>query len=185
MGVAVDDSGCAYVTGYSGSRDFPVTAGAFSTAYRSSSFVTKLNATGTALVYSTYLAGDQANAIAVDHAGNAYVAGKTPYISPAPAGFQPTFGGGRFDAFVTKLNASGSALLYSTFLGGADDDGAYSIAVDATGAAYVAGMTLSSNFPTTSGAFQTHENGGSDGFVVKIDPTGSLEAKGIKSRMLL
>jgi hypothetical protein len=122
--------------------------------------VTKLDVTGSALVYSTFLGGiasDKAVAITVDSAGAAYVAGYTQSSDfPTTSGaFDTSFNGSAGssgDAFVTKLNASGSALVYSTFLGGTNDDGAAAIAVDSAGAAYVAGDTFStgsSDFPTT------------------------------------
>src|SRR5439155_11608247 len=85
--------------------------------------------------------------------------------------FQTTFGG-FFDAFVTKLNPTGAALVYSTYLGGSGGDGGDGIAVDASGSAYVTGGTGSLNFPTTTGAFQT-TLGGFDAFVTKLNPTGA------------
>jgi hypothetical protein len=182
--IAVDTAGCAYVTGNTASNPFPTTAGAYQTAYGggvNDAFVTKLNPTGTALVYSTYLGGgsnDVGLAIAVDTAGYAYVAGET--ATPAGAAFpitggayQTTFGGGVWDAFVAKLNTTGSNLVYSTFLGGVGDDYGYGIAVDAAGNAYVACPTDSNNFPTTPGAFQTVFGGNTDGSVTKLNPAGS------------
>ncbi len=111
------------------------------------------------LIYSTYLGGssnDYANGIAVDSAGNAYVTGLTGSTDfpVTPGAFQTTFGGG-IDAFVTKLNPSGTVLVYSTYLGGSSNDYANGIAVDSAGNAYVTGDTSSTNFPTTPGAFQT------------------------------
>jgi hypothetical protein len=189
-GIAVDAAGNAYVAGTTESLNFPTTPGAFQLARGccgGDAFVAKLNPTGSGLVYSTYLGGgnsDGANGIAVDAAGNAYVAGATLSINfPSTAGaFQPICGGGgAWDAFVTKLNPTGSALVYSTFLGGGRSDGAGGIAVDADGNAYVTGSTDSSNFPTTAGAFQTtfverYLGGGhfaNDAFVTKLNPTGS------------
>ncbi|MFL6211488.1 MAG: carboxypeptidase regulatory-like domain-containing protein [Pyrinomonadaceae bacterium] len=126
--------------------------------------------------YSTYLGGsgdDVARSIAVDDAGNAYVCGTTSSLNfPTTAGaFQPTFIGGnpQQDAFVTKLNADGSALVYSTYLGGDGFDDAYAIKVDAAGNAYVAGRTGAPNFPVTPGAYAT--NGSI--FVTKLNPAGS------------
>src|SRR2546422_244520 len=136
------------------------TAGAFQKVDGGSfdAFVTKLNAAGSALVYSTYLGGsgdDESFGIAVDALGNAYVAGFTDSSNfPTTAlAFRTTSRGGG-DAFVTKLNATGSALVYSTYLGGSDLDAALGIAVDGLGNAYVTGLTNSANFPTTTGAFQ-------------------------------
>src|SRR5206468_9212110 len=128
----------------------PTTAGAFQTSKGSAgfggdAFVTKLDPTGSALVYSTYLRGsndDRAWAIAVDAAGNAYVTGLTSSsdFPTTPGAFQTSYGGGYSDAFVTQLNPAGSALLYSTYLGGSGDDRGYGIAVDTLNA-YVTGTT--------------------------------------------
>ena len=121
--------------------------------------MTKLNAAGTALVYSTYLGGsneDQGLGIAVDSAGNAYVTGETVSTNfPTTLGAFQTTLGGPGEAFVTKLNAVGTALAYSTYLGGNSGDVGNGIAVDSAGNAYVTGETFSTNFPTTPGAFQT------------------------------
>ena len=179
-GIAVDTSGNAYVTGYTCSSDFPTTAGAFQTTFGgglTDAFVTELNPTGSGLVYSTYLGGsgyDDGFGIAVDASGNAYVTGFTDSTDfPTTAGaFQTTFGGFG-DAFVTELNPTGSGLVYSTYLGGSDDDEGYGIAVDTSGNAYVTGYTHSSDFPTTAGAFQTTYGGDRDAFVTKLNPTGS------------
>src|SRR5438093_1180925 len=161
--IAVDAAGNAYVTGLIASTDFPTTLGAFQTTYGGGArdiFVTKLNPLGTGLVYSTYLggSGEEVNGhIAVDAAGNAYVSGDTDSTNypTTPGVFQTTYGGGISDAFVTKENPLGSALVYSTYLGGSGQEVARDIAVDAAGNAYVAGLTDSTNFPTTSNAFQT------------------------------
>ena len=143
-------------------------------------FVTKLNAAGAALVYSTYLGGsgdDEGNAIAVDAAGNAYVTGLTDSTDlPTTAGaFQTIYGGGISDAFVTKLDPAGCALVYSTYLGGSGTDAGHGIAVDTDGNAFVTGNTNSSNFTTTMTAFQTTYGGGGccDAFVTKLDAAGS------------
>jgi hypothetical protein len=181
--IALDSAGNAYVTGYTTSSDFP-TMNPLLPAYGGGydAFVAKLNPSGSALVYSTYLggsAGDVGNAIAADSAGNAYVTGWTystnfPTINPLQAGF-----GGKVDAFATKLNPSGSALAYSTYLGGGDEDYGHGIAVDSLGNAYITGYTTSTDFPTTPGAFQTVCNGGidcyplQDAFVAKVNPSGS------------
>ncbi len=172
-GIAVDASGNAYVTGWTASSDFPTTAGAFQTA-GGPGYVTKLNAAGSALVYSTYLAGALPEAIAVDGSGNAYVTGGAFADMVTTPGALQTAGGG---AFVSKLNAAGSALVYSTFLAGNSPDTAgHGIAVDASGNAYVTGETWYSNFPTTMDAIQTSFNGdsaGPDAFVSKLDASGS------------
>jgi hypothetical protein len=180
--IAVDGAGNAYVTGDTQSSNFPTTAGAFQTVFGGNdAFVTKLNATGTALVYSTFLGGsnstDVGRGIALDAAGNAYVTGVTlsTDFPTTPGAFQHTFAGGFFDAFVTKLNVAGTALVYSTFLGGSLADEGFAIAVDAAGSAYVTGETNSTNFPTTAGAFQTTLGTGNpqDAFVTKLNATGT------------
>src|SRR5438876_73683 len=189
-GVAVDAAGDACMTGYTSSTTSPTTAGAFQPSYggasgSSNAFVTKLNPTGSALVYSTYLGGsggggDYGQGIAVDVAGNAYVTGITSSSDfPTTAGaFQTTFGGGLYDIFVTKLEPTGSALVYSTYLGGSALDKGYGIAVDTSGNSYVTGLTYSTDFPTTPGAIQTtySEGGlysGGDAFVTKLNAAGS------------
>ena len=188
VAIAVDATGSTYVTGNAAGFGFPATPGAFqpdnkSVGGTSNTFVAKLDPTGSALVYSTFLGGntgpfgssDSAGAIAVDADGNAYVTGSAGSFNfPVTAGaFQTTRKGGD-DAYVTKLNPTGSALVYSTLLGGSSFDMGFSIAVDASGNAYVAGGTRSANFPTTAGAFQTAFAGGaSDTFVTKLNPSGS------------
>ncbi len=176
--IAIDGSGNVYITGYTYSSDFPVTPGAFDTTYNGNAnvFVTRLNTDGSALVYSTFLGGawnDFGSGIGIDGSGNAYITGYT-YSSDfpvTPGAFDTTFSG--LDVFVTRLNASGSALIYSTFLGGSESDMGHAIAIDVSGNAYITGYTNSSNFPTTPGAFDTTYNGGSpsypeDVFVSKI-----------------
>ncbi len=177
--IAVDSTGAAYVTGSTFSTDFPV-LGAFqgTTAGAPDVFVTKINPTGTALVYSTYIGGsvqDQANAIAVDSSGNAYITGFTtspdfPTVSPISA-----VNAGATDIFVTKIDPTGAALLYSTYLGGTFDEIANGIAIDAAGNAYVAGGTTSTDYPVAS-ALQGVSGGLTDVFVSKIDSTGTVLA---------
>jgi hypothetical protein len=183
-GIAVDASGSAYVTGTTDATDFPTTAGSFQPAVppgdffgRSDAFVTKLDPDGSALVYSTYLGGsmgDGAHAIVLDPSGNAHVIGSTrsPNFPTTPAAFDTTLNG-ETDIFVTKLNATGSALVYSTYLGGVQGDGGSGIALDSLGNVYAAGETRSSTFPTTFGAFDTTYNGEGDAVVAKLGPTGS------------
>jgi hypothetical protein len=176
--IEVDSAGNAYVTGDTLSSNFP-TANAVQGTYTGSQdlFVTKLNATGSALLYSTYLGGsasDQVNGIAVDSAGNACVTGFTPSTNfPTANAVQGTYAGGDGDAFVTKLNATGSAVLYSTYLGGSDSDGGGDIAVDSAGNVHVAGGTSSINFPTANAVQGTYAGGGGDAFVTKLNANGS------------
>jgi len=186
--IAVDGSGNAYVTGWTSSIDYDVTPGAFQTRYGGYDdvFVTKLNAAGTALVYSTYIGGNSGEGlnyggdevgygIAVDGSGNAYVTGFTESIDydVTPGAFQTTHGGGEWDVFVTKLNATGTALVYSTYIGGSGDEVGYGIAVDGSGNAYVTGHTNSPDYDVTTGAFQTTSGGGRDVFVTKLNATGT------------
>jgi hypothetical protein len=175
--IAVDSAGNVYVTGVAGPV-FPTTPGAFQpTAPNGASFMTKLNATGSALVYSTYLGngGDIATGITLDSAGNAYVTGFAhPSFSTTPGAFQPTAPDGA--AFVAKLNAAGSALVYSTYLGNGGDIGT-GIALDSAGNAYVTGAAGPA-FPTTPGAFRSTYISPwslslSDTFVTKLNAAGS------------
>jgi uncharacterized repeat protein (TIGR01451 family) len=181
-GIAVDASGNVYVTGSTNSTDFP-TANPLQSQCGSceigggDAFVVKLNASGSALVYSTYLGGnssDQANGIAVDASGNAYVVGYTQSSDFPTANPLQAFGGEQ-DAFVAKLNAAGSALVYSTYLGGNIWESGLGIAVDASGNAYVTGSTASTNFPTVnplqSECIACHYGG--DAFVAKLNAAGS------------
>jgi hypothetical protein len=182
--ITVDSGGNAYVTGETAANDFPVTPGAFNTPpVDYDVFVTKLNPTGTALLYSSRFGGDfndWARDIAVDADGNAYVTGHTynhfsqARLFPVTANaFQPQHGGGQVDAFVTKLNASGSALVYSSFLGGDHFDFGEGITVDSSGTAYVVGDVRSTNFPTTNGVFDRELGGYQDAFLTKVRPDGA------------
>jgi hypothetical protein len=177
-GIAVDGSGNAYVAGWTFSTDFPTVNAIQSGNVGFHAFVTKLNASGSALVYSTYLGGagfsgiDNANAIAVDSTGAAYVTGETgspdfPTVSP----IQATKRGERA-AFVTKFDPSGSALMYSTYLSGSGVDQGAAIAVDDAGHAYVAGSTSSKDFPTVSPLQRENKSGGT-AFVAQLNPAGS------------
>ncbi len=169
-GIAVDGDGNAYVTGNTGSPNFP-TAGT-TTAFAGGTydaFVTKLGTSGASLEYSTYLGGsndDRGYGIAVDGDGNAYVTGST--LSPDfPAVGTTTANAGYYDAFVTKLGPSGASLEYSTYLGGSSYDSSRGIAVDSDGSAYVTGLTNSDDFPTV-GTTTHYAGGDDDAFVIKI-----------------
>ncbi|MBX3086731.1 MAG: SBBP repeat-containing protein [Anaerolineae bacterium] len=176
--IAVDSSGNAYITGETESSDFP-TRNPFQPAHigMRDAFVAKLNTTNGDLIYSTYLGGlidDYAYGIAVDSNANVYITGRTDSPDfPVENAFQPTFrDGGRPDAFVSKLNASGNALIYSTFLGGGYTDNGNAIAVDASGSAYIAGTTESSDFPTQN-PLQAANVSGNAIFITKLTPTGN------------
>ncbi len=211
-GIAVDAAGNAYLTGYTNSTNFPTTPGAFQKAFAGSggnqstrlgdAFVTKLSPDGNQLLYSTFLGGkadDVAFSIAIDGAGSAYITGATLSMDfPITAGaYQTTSHGSggqpilRFgysffisgDVFVSKLDAAGAKLIYSTYLGGSRDEAAFGITVDSSGNAFVGGYTISPDFPTTSGAFQRNGRGSDpdnpffhmgDAFLTKFNPTGGL-----------
>jgi hypothetical protein len=179
FGIAVDSAGNAYVTGSTKSTNFPtanplqaVLGGG--TVY-GDAFVAKLNPAGTALIYSTYLGGngeEDGYGIAADSAGNAYVTGSTsstnfPTVSPVQAVF-----GGSYDAFVAKLNPAGSALVYSTYLGGSAESFGSAVAVDFSGNAYVTGYTYSTDFPIAN-PLQAVLNGPNDAYIAKLNPAGS------------
>ncbi len=181
-GIAVDAEGNAYLAGKTRSPDFP-TANPLQPELRGSddAFVAKLDPTGKALIYSTYLGGrggETGAAIAVDGEGNAYVAGQTSSRDfPTVDALQPDYGGGAFDAFVAKVNADGSALVHSTYLGGSSADAARGMAVDAEGNAYVAGFTLSNNFPTAN-ALQPDLAGLENAFVAKVASDSRRNGRG-------
>jgi uncharacterized repeat protein (TIGR01451 family) len=178
-GVAVDGDGNAYITGSTYSTDFPTTPGAYQNTNKGGSevFVSKLDPTG-ALVYSTYLGGtdyEYGYGVAVDGDGNAYITGETSSTDfPTTSDAYQTSYAGFGDAFVSKLNPTGNALVYSTYLGGTDYEYGFGVAVDGDGNAYITGSTYSTDFPTTSDAYQNTNKGGSEVFVSKLDPTGAL-----------
>lgn len=193
--IAVDLRGNVYVTGYTGSTDFPKKNAFDSTLFNIDVFVTKFNtnAIGSAsLVYSTYLGGsnnEEGYAIAVDRSGNAYVTGKTLSDNfPTQSALQNTLQNpidprtNARDVFVTKLNAAGNSLLYSTYLGGNSNDEGNGIAVDRFGNAYVTGKTESTNFPTKN-AYQSDKTQ-SDVFVTKLNTNTSGSASLIYSTYL-
>lgn len=167
----MDTSGNAYVTGYTQSSNFP-TASAIYRNYggNGDAFVTKLNTSGSSIIYSTYLGGSKSDnglGIAVDTSGNAYIAGYTnssdfPTVSAIYGSNR-----GNADAFVTKLNADGISLDYSTYLGGSGFDYSLGIAVDTSGTTYVTGDTQSSDFPTASAIYGSYAEG-RDAFITKI-----------------
>jgi hypothetical protein len=188
--LAIDSSGNAYITGFTGSADFPVTPKAFMRTYPSGAsevaFVAKLNFSGTAFVYASFYGAHHqtvGNGIGIDGSGNAYITGFTNTTVPTtaaslmpnkPAKTCPERPGpcqGR-SAFAAKFNSTGSALVYATYLAGNGDDVGNGIAV-ASGFAYVTGQTFSTNFPTTAGAFRRTAPGNGDAFVTKLNPSGA------------
>jgi len=174
--LVVDAAGAVYVTGYTGSINFPTTVGAYDTVQSGSwdAFVAKLNPSGTSLVFSTFLGGNSMDiglSIALDSLGYVYVSGWTMSsgFPVTPAAFDTTHNGEE-DGFVAKLSQTGNQLLLSTFLGGGGFDTTGAIALDAAGNIYVSGVTGSSNFPATAGAFDTSFGGQNDGYAAKFDP---------------
>ena len=182
-GIDVDSAGCAYVTGSTDSSDFPTTDGAYDTSHNggpSDAYVAKLNSAGTALSYATFIGGtqgDSGHSIVVDGTGEANIAGLTrsPDLPTTAGASDTSHNGGLRDAFVTKVNKTGTGLVYSTFLGGSNDERNPAIAADGAGNVYVTGGTNSGNFPITEGAYDTSYNGGyyGDAFVVKMNADGT------------
>jgi hypothetical protein len=177
--IAVDASGNSYIIGSTNSSSYDITPGAFQTTYGGGDYdgyVTKLNSTGTGLIYSTYIGGsdeDGAASIAIDGIGNVYITGQTLSTDfSITSGVLQTTNGGDFDVFVTKLNSTGTTLIYSTYIGGTSDELAYGIAVDNSGNTYITGTTGSSNYDITPGAFQTTIGGSIDVFVTKLNSNG-------------
>jgi len=189
--IAVDADGQAVLSGLTASSDFPTTKGAFNRTYGGGTcqfaacpdaFVSKLSPDGVNLLYSGYLGGtswDQANSMAIDHAGTVYVTGQTLSADfPTTANAYDASLGGQNDAFVAQINASGSRLLYATYLGGTLQDDGSGIALDPAGRVYVTGKTLSNDFPTTATAYGANLNADYDAFGVILDlptPTTSQE----------
>ncbi|MDQ6701294.1 MAG: SBBP repeat-containing protein [Acidobacteriota bacterium] len=174
--IALDPGGNIYVAGSTASGDFPIVNGSYQTNNAGGDtdmFVSKLSLDGRSLAYSTYIGSrgsDVANAIAIDGTGQAFITGSSNSdVFPVTSDAQQRTRAGGSDVVLVKLNQSGSALLYSTFLGGSNDETGRGVAVDASGSAYIAGITSSRNFPSTGQSVSPSYNGGdSDGFVAKI-----------------
>jgi hypothetical protein len=181
--LALDSSKNIYITGRTGSTDFP-TVNAYRDTFTASgqnqydAFVTKIASSGSSLIYSTYLGGSDKETgygIAVQ-GSNAYITGLTYSTNfPVRNEFQGSHGGGDKDGFVTKLSSAGNSLIYSTYLGGSGNDSAWGIAVDSSGSAYVTGDTYSSNFPTRDAYQNTHGGGGRDAFLTKFSTSGTTQ----------
>ncbi|TFH09747.1 MAG: hypothetical protein E4H14_03840 [Candidatus Thorarchaeota archaeon] len=175
--ITLDSSNNAYVTGYTTSIDFPTTLGAYDTSPNGVQdvFILKLSSDGSTLLYSTFVGGnnyDFSSSIGLDDSDNAYVAGYTRSLNfPTTPGANDTShdSGSDEDAFILKLSADGSTLLYSTFIAGSNDDRGLSIVLSITDLVYVTGYTASSDFLTSSGANDTSWNGGKDVFILKLD----------------
>lgn len=180
LGIAVDASGEVIATGSTSSTDFPLVNPEQSQrdATHESAFAFKLNAAGSAFVYSTYIGASASNwgAVATDAAGLSYITGNAAAsFTTTPGAAQTTFGGGASDAFAVKLGADGK-LIYATLLGGSGDDDGMAIAADSQGNAYVAGATQSTSFPGNPPGAKAGSGGGTDTFVAKLTPDGSAVA---------
>jgi len=177
-GVAVDLSGSVFVTGSAASADFTTTVGAFQATNRGQgdAFVARVNPAGTALVYSSFLGGagaDEGAGLSIDDSGNAYVVGATASGDFNTSNPLQNANRGQQDVFVAKVNSNGSALIYSTYLGGQGNDVGTGIAVDFVGVAHITGSTASSNFPLKNPLQGTYGGGDLDAFVTKINAEGS------------
>jgi len=179
--VAVDETGAAYLTGYAGSANFPTVGTLGPSRYGlCDAFVTKIDPTGSTIVYSGFLGGsyfDEGTDIAIDPTGAAYVTGRT--ISPdlpILGELGPTNHGGPSDAFVAKVDAAGSALVYCGYVGGSGEESGSGIAVDSSGAAYLTGYTNSLDFPSVGSLGPSHDDGAFDAFLLKVDASGSTIA---------
>jgi len=176
--IAVDAAGDAYIAGTTTSTAFPTTTGAYqrtSAGGSNNSFVVKLGPAGNALLYGSYVTNATATAIALDSSNSVYVTGNaTSTFATSTGAYQTTtHASSGVNAFVIKLNLQTTPAAYSTFLGGSTNDYGSSIAVDSSGNAYIGGYAGSTDFPTTSGAFQTAAQGLDDGFVTKLNPQGN------------
>lgn len=201
--ITIDGLGDAYVTGDTGSTNFPITPGAFQTQFNGTdtctgssgateachvAFLSKVNPTGSQLVYSTYLggsSGDGGGGVVVDRSGRASVSGGACSSNfPVTANAFQRVAGGGCDIFVSTFNATGSKLLYSTYLGGSGYEGSFAAAIDSVGNVYVSGLTYSADFPVTAGAAQGTLAGSDDAIVAKINPLSSGAASLVYSTYL-
>jgi hypothetical protein len=176
--VAIDINGSAYVTGGTSSSDFPTTVGVIDTTHNGfhDVFIYKINPSGSTLSYSTYVGAgnsDHGNSIKVDSYGSAFVTGPTSSsgFPKTTNAYDTTHNGGQ-DAYLIKINSNGSSLLYSTFIGGSGDDLGNELEINSNNIVFLGGYTDSTNFPKTTNAYDTSQNGDDDGFILKLNPIG-------------
>jgi hypothetical protein len=171
--LALDGSSNVYVTGWTRSSDFPTTLGAYDESYNGGdhdAFVSKLDSSLSTLIASTYLGGGSSSDLTLDETGNVYVIGSAAFGFPTTTGaYDESYNGGYSDVFVSKLDSSLSTLIASTYLGGADSDTVYSLALDGSSNVYVTGRTRSSDFSTTPGAYREYCGAVYSVFVSKLD----------------
>ncbi|OQY44097.1 MAG: hypothetical protein B6242_13480 [Anaerolineaceae bacterium 4572_78] len=184
--IVADEFGSVYITGKTTSADFPTTEQALDTSHNGSgdSFIVRLTPDGRSLAYSSFLGGqsnDKGSAITIDEAGNLYVVGSTLSTDfPITDGSLDNTHNGGYDTFVVKMDTDDNRLIYATLLGGLNGDRGYALAVDKHGNSYITGVTYSSNFPTTSDAFDYHgDEGLGDAFFIKLNETGTRINYGI------
>jgi hypothetical protein len=177
--IKVDKNGGIYITGWTQSGNFPTTPGALDRIFNGNKdvFVAKLDSSGSGLIYSTYIGGandDEAKRMALDTNGNVYLVGTTESSNfPVTAGVLDVSLGGMSDAFILKMNAAGTSLIYSTFLGGSGIERGSGITINESGNAFLTGQTSSVDFPTTPAAYDVSHNDGLDAFVTKLNPAGT------------
>lgn len=182
--IAVDDAGSIYICGKTDSPDFPTTTGAYDTTLNGNHmdmYVSKISPDGLTLLYSTYIGGsdsDLGKKIAVDETGNVYLGGQTRSADfpVSAAAFDTSFNsGGTFysDIIVMKINQLGNNIIYSTYLGGTEDETINALILDGGGNALLGGYVFSADFPATAGSYDDSHNGSIDGFITKLNPDGS------------
>jgi hypothetical protein len=179
--LAIDKDGNSYISGYTGSKDFPVSIGVLQNKLKGEydMFVSKINPTGTGLVFSTFFGGSEyegvfENGMAIDRDGNVYICGDTDSKNfPVTPGTIQKDLNGRIDSFVAKINSEGTSILYSTYLGGSEHETAAAVTVDLLGNTYICGRTDSPDFPVTKDSIQKEYIGSNDAFVTKINPDGT------------
>ncbi|MCP4708499.1 MAG: hypothetical protein GY869_07740, partial [Planctomycetes bacterium] len=175
-GIEIDDQGNAYIVGHTGSSNFPTTTGAYDETYNGLNdfFALKLDATGTNLEYSTFVGGTDREGdpqIAIDENNNIYFTGMiwSSDFPTTPNGFAQSKGGGTTDAVICQINSTGSDLVYSSYIGGSENDRSIEIAIDINDNVFISGYTSSSDFPTTPNAYNTGSSGDKDAFVIKLN----------------